>query len=533
MANGYFQMFQAEAGTYLRVMKPTEDGETVELSEVMGYLDEQGVPYDVPTLKQGLAVAKENPAAEMAVPLCGMALPPVNETFSVDISLDKMQATARFYAPSEGGNRTNRDEIMLTLTRRGVTKGIKEEAIDAFLQNPRYCTDIIIAEGQEAKQGKNAHVEYFFDTAPNTKPTLLEDGSVDFFHLHNIVHCHAGQLLASLTPEDKGGAGYNVLGEVLKPVEVRGHTFKKGNNITISEDKLSVTADVDGHVTLVNNVIVVANVYQVEDVSSATGNIDFEGSVVVRGNVLSNYVVKAKGNIEVEGVVEGATLESGGDIILRRGMKGMGRGLLKAKGNVISQFIENAKVEAGGNVSTDAILHSMINAGHEISVTSKKGFITGGRVCAGKMVQVKTLGSQMGSDTIVEVGVDPSTKHRIQHLQKHINELNKEIKAAQPILNSMAQKIAQGVKLSPDQVKYVQSLSAENKERTAELEAAMEELDTLQEKHENIIAASVVVTGDVYAGTMITIGDTSMTVQTSMSYCRFVSRGGEVKMTAI
>ncbi|MDR0220932.1 MAG: FapA family protein [Lachnospiraceae bacterium] len=531
--NGYFQILHEEAGTYLKVIKPTDGGETVSVAEVMDYLDTHGVPFDVPTLNQGLAIALDNPASEMAVPLCGMAIPPINEAFKMEISPDKMQATARFYPPSIGGNRTNIDEITLGLMRNGATKGVKEDAINAFLANPQYCTDIVVAEGQEVKQGCNAKVEYFFETAPNTKPTLKEDGSVDFFHLHNIVHCQAGQVLARLTPEDRGAAGFTVTGEPLRPVDVRGHAFKKSNNVTISEDKLTVTANVDGHVSLVDGVIFVANVYQVENVNSATGNIDFEGSVVVKGNVYSNFIVKAKGNIEVEGVVEGAIMDSGGDIILRRGMKGMGRGMLKAKGNVISQFIENARVEAGGNVSTDAILHSEITAGNEISVTSKKGFITGGRVCAGHMVQVKTLGSQMGSDTIVEVGVDPTTKNRIQFLQKHINELNKEIKGNQPILNSMAQKIAQGVKLSPDQVKYVQNLSAENKERTAELEAAMDELDVLQEKHEGTAGASVVVTGDVDSGTMIVIGDISMTVQSSMSYCRFVSRGGEVKMTAI
>jgi uncharacterized protein (DUF342 family) len=533
MANGYFQIFQAEQGTYLKIFKPTEDGEPVSVGEVVEYLEGRNIPFDLPTLNQGMAVARDNPATEMAVPLCAQALPPVEETFKIVVSSDRMQVTARFYAPSVGGGRTSMDEIMFGLTKSGVKKGVKEEAINAFLSSPQYCTDIIIAEGQEPRQGSNAHVEYFFETDPNSKPTLKEDGSVDFFHLNNIVHCTAGQLLAKLTPEDRGEPGFTVTGEVVRPHEVKGHAFKKSNNITISEDKLTVTANVDGHVTLVGNEIFVANIYQVENVNSATGNIEFEGSVIVTGNVFSNFSVKAKGNIEVEGVVEGASLESGGDIILRRGMKGMGRGTLKAAGNVISQFIENAKVEAGGNVATDAILHSEITASDEISVTSKKGFITGGRVCAGRLVQVKTLGSQMGSDTIVEVGVDPTTKNRINYLQKHINELNKEVKAAQPILHSMAQKIAQGVKLSPDQIKYVQNLSAENKERTATLEAAMDELDALQEKHEKTGAASVIVTGDVYAGTMIVIGDVSMTVQSSMSYCRFIYQGGEVKMTAI
>ncbi|MBQ8038297.1 MAG: DUF342 domain-containing protein, partial [Lachnospiraceae bacterium] len=51
-----------------------------------------------------------------------------------------------------------------------------------------------------------------------------------------------------------------------------------------------------------------------------------------------------------------------GHIILKRGIQGMDRGVLKANGNVISRFIESATVEAGGYVSADAIMHSNVSA---------------------------------------------------------------------------------------------------------------------------------------------------------------------------
>jgi hypothetical protein len=139
----------------------------------------------------------------------------------------------------------------------------------------------------------------------------------------------------------------------------------------------------------------------------------------------------------------------------------------------------------------------------------------------------------MGSDTVVEVGVDPTMKLRIQRLQKRITDLNKDIKATQPILNTMAQKIAAGVRMSPDQIKYVQNLTLENKARSEEVEASLTELEELQSQYERSGNAQVIVTGDVYAGTLIAIGDVSMTVRSSMSYCRFIKQGGEVKMTAI
>jgi len=43
----------------------------------------------------------------------------------------------------------------------------------------------------------------------------------------------------------------------------------------------------------------------------------------------------------------------------------------------------------------------------------------------------------------------------------------------------------------------------------------------------------VIVTGDVYPGTKICIGDVSTTVKTSVKYCRFIKEAGDVKMSAI
>ena len=292
----------------------------------------------------------------------------------------------------------------------------------------------------------------------HAKPTLKEDGSVDFFNLNTINHCSKGDILARLYPGDLGTFGKSIYGEAIKPRDVKRLSLKFGRNITISDDRLVITSDVNGHVTLVDDKVFVSNILEVENVDNSTGNIDYDGSVKVNGNVCTNFSVKAKGDIEVNGVVEGAYLEAGGNIIIARGMNGMARGSLNAEGNVVSKFIENAKVNAKGYVSTESILHSEVMAGTEIVVDGRRGFITGGRVSAGNLVRVKTLGSLMGSDTVVEVGADPSVKLRIQEIQKQIAESKKQIDTIHPVLKSAAAKLSQGVKFKQEQLMYFQEL---------------------------------------------------------------------------
>lgn len=273
--------------------------------------------------------------------------------------------------------------------------------------------------------------------------------------------------------------------------------------------------------------------FEVENVDNSTGNIEYDGSVMINGNVGTNFSVRAKGNIEVKGVVEGATLEAGGNIIIARGMNGMGKGILKAGGNVIAKFIENSKISADGYVSTESILHSEVMAGTEITVSGKRGFITGGRVSAANAIRVKTLGSAMGADTIVEVGMDPAMKVRMQQLQKQIAENNKNMEQIHPVLSSMTQKLAQGVKLRPEQIKSIQDMLKKENEIKQQIENDTKEFVVLQEMMEESSAAKIEVTGEVFAGTKICISDVSMVVKNSMTYCRFVKQQGDVKMVAL
>ena len=185
-----------------------------------------------------------------------------------------------------------------------------------------------------------------------------------------------GDCLAILHPEDPGDDGKDVYGNVIKPRNVKRELLRFGRNINLAENRREIYSAVDGHVDLVDNKVFVSNVMVVENVDLSTGDIDYEGNVQVNGNVCSNFKIKANGNVEVRGVVEGAEIIAGGNVTIARGVNGMSKGIIKADGNVIAQFIENAQVDAKGYVETGSILHSKVSAGTEIRVGGKKGFIT-------------------------------------------------------------------------------------------------------------------------------------------------------------
>lgn len=525
--NGYFRLINREGSSSLRLFPPTGEGKPIDISDVVEYLTMKDYACDLPTLKKAVEGAEKE---EKEISLGNGTRMKERECYKLTIGPDRMQAYAKFYAASEGGENMTAQEMVKDLELRGIKSGILMDAIEGFFKNREYGENILVAEGRPPVQGKNAYIEYKFNTDKKAKPTLNEDGSVDFFHLNILNHCDKGDVLAVLHPEEPGVPGENLFGEKIHPAEVRKETLKFGRNIDLSEDRTVLTAQVNGHVELVEGTVFVSDELVVENVDNSTGNIDYEGNVQINGNVATNFQVKAKGDIVVKGVVEGAVLEAGGNIVIARGMNGMGRGVLRADGNIISKFLENATAEAKGYVSSESILHSKVTAGGEVNVDGKRGFITGGKVSATGSIHVKTLGSEMGADTIVEVGADPKVKERINQLQKQIGEDTKLLQTVQPTLLSAKQKLAKGVKLSPEQVQQVQSMAALNKQKTEAIAAANQELEVLQKQAGNPSEAVVRVKGEVYPGTRICIGDVSMVVQKNTHYCRFVRERGDVKM---
>lgn len=525
--NGYFRLVNQQGRSALKLFPPTGEGKPVDVTDVVEYLTMKDYACDLPTLKRAVDGAQTE---EQEILLGNETRLPERECYKLTVKPDKMQAYAKFYAASVDGEDMTAKEMLDDLEHRGIKSGICRDAVEAFFRKREYCEEILVAQGKEPVQGKNAYIEYKFNTDKSAKPTLNEDGSVDFFHLNILNHCNKGDVLAILHPAQPGEPGENVFGERIAPAEVRGETLKFGHNIELSKDKSMLTAMVNGHVELVEGSVFVSDELVVENVDTATGNIEYEGNVQINGNVATNFEVKAKGDIVVKGVVEGAKLVADGNIIIARGMNGMGRGILQAGGNIVSKFLENVTAEAEGYVASESILHSRVTAGGEINVDGRRGFITGGRVSATGTINVKTLGSEMGADTIVEVGADPKVKERINELQKQIMEDTKTLQTVQPILVSTKQKLAQGVKLKPEQVQYIQTLAATNQQKTQALVEANKELESLQKHAGNPAEAVVRVKGEVYPGTRICIGDVSMVVQKTTHYCRFVRERGDVKM---
>lgn len=528
--NGYFQLVVEPKGVSLELVPPTEGGESIRVNELKSYLDKQGVVYDTMAINSALHGLGEEKTVLFLTP---NVIQPVNEKCDIQVTADKQNAIMRIYPASTGGRELTLDEVNERLKLAHIKYGIDENSIKDAIAKKMYCTDVIIAKGKLPTAGVDAKIVYNFDTNNKARPELKEDGTVDFFKLNTLHHCTQGQVLAEIIPEQRGEDGIDVFGTITKAREVQRAKFDHGRNLQVSEDGLKLISLVDGHASLVNGAVFVSDVYEVDDVNTATGNIEYHGDVQVKGNVCENFSIKTDGSVFVNGVVEGAAIEAGGDITIARGMHGQNKGKLKAGGNIVAKFISSAEVSAKGYVEAEQILNSVITSNAEVNAEAGKALINGGRIVAMHSVNAKTFGSPMGGTTIIEVGGDPEVKKKLMTLQKSVQERSKNIMQLKTNLAGFAKKMQEGAKFTAEQIMNFKSLQSTFKAEQEALQEEVNELNALQTEDCFDEQAYIKVRGTMHSGVAITVAGVNMAVKKEFNYCKISKKGADLISTTL
>lgn len=516
--NGYFRVRSSEEGTFLKLFPAQDNGEPLKIDEVLEYLSKHEIKCELSRIKYAVESLKK----EIELCLSNKKIPTIREEMLVRVSADNMKVTVRFYPPSNDSAYIRKEEILKVLSYQEIKYGILEDVVEAFIQNREYCKDYIFAKGVPLVEGKDAEIHYFFNLKPNAKPKLNPDGSVDFHDLENINRVKAGDVLAKLEKEQCGTAGVNVYGVQIAPKMVKSTYLKYGKGVKLSEDQLSLISEMDGHVLLASDdKVVVSNTYLVEgNVDASTGDIRYDGNVNVKGHVCSGFTIIASGDVEVEGVVEGAKIIAQGQIILRRGIQGMGKGILQSQGAVIAKFIESASVLTNSSITTESILHSQVSAKEGIYVSGKKGLIVGGHVRSAVLIETQVAGSAMGGNTILEVGVDPIMQSRMETLEAEQRQLETNREKVQKLIDVYKVKKKRG-QLTVDKVVEFQKVLQEYSEIEKRLAQIEPELDRMYECMDGVKDARVKVWKDIHPGVKLVIDDEVFYVMSTEHRCQF------------
>ncbi|QTA37812.1 DUF342 domain-containing protein [Thermosipho ferrireducens] len=338
----------------------------------------------------------------------------------VQISQDRMSASVMLRKTRDDDKVTPK-EIYEALSEKGVVYGIDKNAIVRLCEFPEYEVPIKVAEGTPPHDGKDGRVEFEDFHSEN----VVTDKKVNFreFLTHKRIIVKPGQRIATIIPPTPGEAGKNVLGEDVPPTPGKEAEIKLGSNVVLSDDGKIITSKIEGmlRVDKEENFIDVDETLEVEgNVDYSTGNIDFPGTVVIKGDVRPGFVVRAKSNINIEGVVEAATVISLEGNVTIFGVKAREKGLIKASGDVFVNYAEGANIEARNLYFTDQLSNCHVKVTGSIISKDGKGVVVGGEYIAGLTIEVDEIGSEIAVSTHVEVGIPPYIIEEMRLLKTQI-----------------------------------------------------------------------------------------------------------------
>ncbi len=454
---------------------------------------------------------------------------------SVTFSDDKSVAYIQFSKREEGFKCTE-DELMLFLRTHQVQYGIERDIISRIASHPEeyMFNRTPVAMGEQPVSGTDGYIEYAFKLREEReqKPLETEDGKVDYKELLNLNNVKKGQPIAKRMPPQPGKPGTSVTGEIIPFKPGKEAYFKVGKNVVLDAEQTSMYAAIDGLIaTTDKGKINVFPVYEVNgDVDYSVGNIDFVGTVVIRGNVLTGFRVKAAGDIRVVGGVEGAELDADGSIEITSGIIGYNKGYVRAGRNVKSSFIQDGTVVAGEDVIvSQSIMHSNIRAGKNVICNGTKGLIVGGSIQAGERVTARTIGNSMSTMTSIEVGVQPELRNELTDLRGQTKQFKEALDKTEKALTLLNQLASTG-QLTPDKVALRVKLNATQKSTQREQAAARERILEIEKTLEDTVKARVDIIKMVYGGSKIVIGRYTRFIKDPAERVSFYYHDGDITM---
>lgn len=478
---------------------------------------------------------------------------PGQDLVFVEISDDEMLAKLTVVPPqSERDHFSNIDDVRNALKRRNVAYGVDENKLAELSaklsqfessKNINEPIETDIAYGTPVTNGEDARIEFLFkkpaEEAQPAAPEETEDGRVDYRAAHKIDNIAKGTLLARKIPPTKGISGMTVTGRALPAVDGKDIDVAMGKGVVVSpENKDEWIADNDGQVIVKDNKLSVLAIYEVPgDVNLSTGNIDFIGTVTVRGDVKDGFKVFAGEDLIVNGVVEGAELKCNGKLSIAGGVSGNDKAKITCGGDANIKYVRNAIVDVAGSLtSSQAIMHCKVTVGKKVNVSGQKGVIVGGQVIAGEHVHAASMGSNFATPTEIIVG-------EAVGMRDELHKLETELKAALENLD----KTKKGIQFLKDlHTKMGGNLPPEKKELLTKLTRAqfklMADTKTLAEKKQDLEKkdqegaedrrrhAKVTCMGIIHTGVKITINKASRQISEELKYCTLTELDGEVKV---
>lgn len=372
--------------------------------------------------------------------------------FARTIKDEETQATMRISDDCMEAYINIPDTVQEKLTAAAITDILKEHDITFGLINDNIKKladenirnrEICVARGRAPSNGTSGWYELFFKNSIENSTTIMPDEEIDYTEVNTIDMVQAGSLLAKYHPAHIDIDGTTVTGIPVNGKHGEDLPALTGNGIRKDPDKGEYYATEDGYASY-NNVtssLNVCKVYTIRGDLSYYKSFEYDGTVHITGSVNNMAVIRATGDVIIDGFVQGAHIYAGQNVVIKGGVNSGEHGIIEAGGFVRGKFFENAIIKANGLVEGNYFLNCDIHTDDRLIARSKKSRIIGGNIVAAVGVEAVIIGNYLSNKTLVNIGDTIDIEKRIldlisrkTHVRDEMQQLNNGKEKLQKLL---------------------------------------------------------------------------------------------------
>lgn len=277
---------------------------------------------------------------------------------------------------------------------------------------------VTLAKGRQVRHGENGRVEWLA-VEPASQDT--DEARRSHYERSAFIMVNAGDLIARVHPPTFGRAGCDVTGKSVPARPGKNAHFKVDESIWLTPEADAIALQ-EGVLMRTSNSASIRQTIRVDGyVDFSTGNIDFTGDIFVAKGVKDRFVVKARGNVEVHGLIEDATIDAGGDLLAHGGFAGRERGNASIGHDLVAKYLNNVHGEVGHDLRVDreaVNCHITVHGG----IDANQALIVGGEFVVTDAVHVGAIGSAGGVPTTLTLGTVPRYEPFADSLRSLVNE---------------------------------------------------------------------------------------------------------------
>lgn len=454
-----------------------------------------------------------------------------NNWCTLKVDNESMHALMCLHAP------TGEEEMDITeecvrefLAAQKISFGLSDVDIHAISNHIAYGQYVCVAQGKAPTRGKDGYYEFCKDMQDiKKKPLVMENGTVDYHNSLTLATISEGEVLAIYHPPTEGEEGTDIFGNFVRPLGKGKEALPlRGRGIRPDEDKINYYAEYSGHIVMEGTHVSIEKLYRVSsDLDIEVGNIKFDGDVEVMGDMRSGMEIAAKGSVFIHGHVGACRIKAGENITIEKGIQGRDNCEIVADGDVACKFVERCYICAGKNMYADSILNARVKASNQVLVTSKSGVVVGSEVYGMTGVTIKEAGNEAGTPTLIRAGLPKTEYMRAKELTEKLQKIDGQLAELNENMDmlSFAERHEGSSAVAEKRTQIMRAKIVLGSER----KMCQDELDAINERiRANFDNSYINITGTVFTGVRIYIGDTPYIVPESMKEVKYTVRNGAV-----